>query len=379
MVDKSHIDILQVCQRYTSLKRNSSYNGGQWVGPCPICADHGKDRFHVWPQKDDGIYWCRQCQDGGDVIKFIQQVEGVDFKEACRHLGIQLDDLTGVRTRPTASRRAPIQPRKPQVDDLRNDYPAYEPEWQQAAQAFVLECADRLTDTPGAMAYLTDQRHLTEPTIHMALLGFNDRDRWSQWGSVKVWLPRGIVIPWITGDFDIWRIRFRCLDDGFNHFTPANGMKYPQVKGSANGLYFAGLSRDFHLDDTVVLVEGEFDALVIHAQMGFALPMGVRAIATGGTNNARVTRWVDALNQAGTVFLAFDSGETGGPMAALWWSGVLDNASRLIPTRHDVTDMVADGVDLYRWLNVFPRGYVLKQLSLFDEASTANQTYNEVM
>ena len=385
MVDKSHIDILQVCQRYTSLKRNSSYNGGQWVGPCPICADGGEDRFHVWPKKGDGMYWCRQCDEGGDVIKFIQRVENVGFKDACDRLGIQLDERPPQPAR--LPRHTPPQPETPKPGRLRTDYAAYDPEWQEQAQAFIWQSRERLWNEPDALAYLTDQRHLTEPVIVASELGFNPVEQWATWAGVKVWLPRGIVIPWIdyqpgTPLGNVWRVRFRCLDDAFNHFTPKNGMKYPQTKGSANGLYFGGRSSNITGTDTVVLVEGEFDALVIHAQARYGLSAGLRAIATGGTTQARVTRWVDLLNQAGRVYLAFDSGETGGPLAALWWSSMLDNAERLIPTAHDVTDMVTEGHDLYEWLGMYPADYVTqkKQLSMFgEEPTTTANPYQEVI
>ena len=65
-------------RRGISLKRI----GGELIGPCPKCG--GDDRFAVNVKKN--IFNCRGCVTGGDVIQFVEHLDGVDFKTACETL-----------------------------------------------------------------------------------------------------------------------------------------------------------------------------------------------------------------------------------------------------------------------------------------------------
>ena len=364
-------DLLALAQHVTSIKKTGSYNGEEWTGACPICG--GTDRFHVWPKKD--TFWCRQCDGSGKgAVKFVMWVDGVDYRTACERLGIQHTKRSN--TSNVDLDRAPAFEPSP-VKNLDTDKACFEDAWQAKAEAFIGESVDRLLHDPHAQAYLEAQRHVSRGNWLWASLGFNDRERWEQWGSVKVWLPRGIVIPWMVDDV-WWRIRFRCLDGNYQHFTPSirgKPMKYPQVKGAADALYFCGRSTLIEPDDTVILVEGEFDALAVQSNAAYALNDGLKAVATGGTQNARVLRWVASLSIAKVVYLAFDGEDSAGALAAVWWGGQLPNAQRLIPSAHDVSDMVSAGHDLYDWLGFYrtkPKHESLTQLSMFGEVKHHN-------
>ena len=54
------------------------------VGPYPICG--GTDRFSINTKK--GIFNCRGCNVGGDVIALVQHLDGIDFVNACSTLVI---------------------------------------------------------------------------------------------------------------------------------------------------------------------------------------------------------------------------------------------------------------------------------------------------
>jgi hypothetical protein len=51
-------------------------------GPCPKCG--GEDRFSINTKK--GVWNCRQCDVGGDVIKLVEHLDSVDFIGACTTL-----------------------------------------------------------------------------------------------------------------------------------------------------------------------------------------------------------------------------------------------------------------------------------------------------
>ena len=61
---------------------NLNGNGRERVGPCPKCG--GDDRFSINTAK--GVWHCRGCDKGGDVIEFVEHLDEVDFLHACETL-----------------------------------------------------------------------------------------------------------------------------------------------------------------------------------------------------------------------------------------------------------------------------------------------------
>jgi DNA primase len=56
--------------------------GRDRVGPCPNCG--GDDRFGICTAKQ--VFNCRVCGTGGNVIKLVEHLDGVDFITACTML-----------------------------------------------------------------------------------------------------------------------------------------------------------------------------------------------------------------------------------------------------------------------------------------------------
>ncbi|MBA3867475.1 MAG: DNA primase, partial [Solirubrobacterales bacterium] len=72
---KQSADIVEVISAHTDLRRA----GARWTGLCPF-HDERTPSFSVEPQEK--LYHCFGCGVGGDVIKFIEEKEGVGFAEA---------------------------------------------------------------------------------------------------------------------------------------------------------------------------------------------------------------------------------------------------------------------------------------------------------
>ena len=70
--------------------------GGNLKGLCPF-HDEKSPSFNVTPAR--GMYYCFGCQAGGDVIKFVQDIEHLDFADAVERLadraGVQLSYVDG--------------------------------------------------------------------------------------------------------------------------------------------------------------------------------------------------------------------------------------------------------------------------------------------
>jgi hypothetical protein len=77
----SRPDILQVVARYTALRKI----GREFFGLAP-CHNDRSPSLRVNPDKQ--VWYCDPCASGGDVIRFVEVVERVPFKEAIKILGM---------------------------------------------------------------------------------------------------------------------------------------------------------------------------------------------------------------------------------------------------------------------------------------------------
>ncbi len=85
---KQAADIIEVVSAHTDLRRQ----GARYVGLCPF-HDERTPSFSVEPQEK--LYHCFGCGVGGDVIKFIEEKDGLNFAEAVELLadryGVELE------------------------------------------------------------------------------------------------------------------------------------------------------------------------------------------------------------------------------------------------------------------------------------------------
>ena len=77
---KAAVSIVDVVASYVTLKKR----GAEFVGLCPFHADKNPS---LWIVPAKRMYHCFSCGASGDVLDFVQNIEGVDFKEACKRLG----------------------------------------------------------------------------------------------------------------------------------------------------------------------------------------------------------------------------------------------------------------------------------------------------
>jgi DNA primase len=74
---KRQADIVRVVQGYVSLKKA----GANWRAPCPFHKET-KPSFNVNPSKE--MFFCFGCHKGGDVFKFVMEIERVPYPEAIK-------------------------------------------------------------------------------------------------------------------------------------------------------------------------------------------------------------------------------------------------------------------------------------------------------
>ena len=78
---KYKANIVDIVGRYCVLKKK----GSNYWACCPL-PGHIEKTPSFTVNEMGGFYKCFGCDKGGDVIKFIQEVESLDFYEACKFL-----------------------------------------------------------------------------------------------------------------------------------------------------------------------------------------------------------------------------------------------------------------------------------------------------
>ena len=81
---KDKVDIVDLVGQYTGLKKA----GKSYKGLCPF-HNEKTPSFHVSP--DRNMCWCFGCHQGGDIFKFLQIIENIEFREALEILAERAD------------------------------------------------------------------------------------------------------------------------------------------------------------------------------------------------------------------------------------------------------------------------------------------------
>lgn len=93
---KARLDIVDIVSETVKLRRS----GKSYTGFCPFHPNSKTPAFAVFPE--NGTWRCfGQCNEGGDIFKFVMKREGWDFAEALKFLaqkaGVELEPMTPQR------------------------------------------------------------------------------------------------------------------------------------------------------------------------------------------------------------------------------------------------------------------------------------------
>jgi DNA primase len=284
---------------------------GRWLTwHCPFHADRKTPSLGV-----AGNRWkCFGCGRSGDAIDWLRQHEGLSFRDACQRLGSMELLLTSEK----------VAPRQP------SSLSAPPEAWREQALEVVSTCQAVLWSDDGTKARLwLNRRGLTSETVRRWCMGFNPDDQ----KLCGLWVPRGIVIPCLAAG-KIWYLKVRL----------ANGpTKYRQVSGGQIALFGADTIGKH---STVVVTEGEFDAMLLHQEAG-----DLAGVVTLGSAAARLPdTWVPYLLGVRRLLVAYDT-DTAGAKGAAMWAAVASRGQRWPPLAgKDVTDFHLAGGDLRAWV-----------------------------
>jgi DNA primase len=316
--EKARID--EVVADYVTLK---NAGGGSMKGLCPF-HDEKTPSFHVNPGRG---FHCFGCGEGGDVISFLQKIDGLGFAEAVQRLadkyGVQLRFTEGTGDRP--QRREPnLRPRLIEA--------------HKAAAAFYV---DQLAGPDGvAGRQFLSERGFDKDAAETFGVGFAPRDGDALFKHLRQkgfrdeeLVTGGLVAQGQRGHYDrfrgrlLWPIREtngdvigfgarRLFDDDRVEAKYLNTPESPIYKKS-HVLYGIDLARrEIARASQAVVVEGYTDVMAAHLS---GVPTAVATCGTAfGDDHARVLRRLlrDHDEFRGEIIFTFD-GDAAGQKAAL--------------------------------------------------------------
>jgi DNA primase len=276
---KSRIDIVDLVSETVQLR----HSGKNYTGFCPFHENTRTPAFVVFP--DTGTWRCfGQCNEGGDIFKFVMKKEGYDFTEALRYLA----ERAGVQL------KAPT----PQEQAAAEEHAALRNLLEEAVTFY----RHNLFNTPAgqsALAYLHEKRGLRDDTIEAFGLGYAP-DAWE--AAAQFFMGKGIQEEDLLacglassretgGIYDRFRHRvmFPIRDErgrmagfGGRILNPEDMPKFinsPQTVLFDKGRLLYGLDRarkTIRAQEQAVIVEGYLDVIALH-QSGYTdavSPMG---------------------------------------------------------------------------------------------------------
>src|SRR5579871_3871949 len=261
---KQQADIVRVVGEYVRLKKS----GMNFTGLCPFHQEKTPS-FAVHPVKQ--IYHCFGCGVGGDVFKFVMEMDKITFPEAVRAVA----EKCGIAV-PAARERTPEERRENQLRAALVDL-------HREAAAFFVQQLNTTPEGRAAKAYLLD-RGLDSEAVARFGIGFAPsggeallRSFKSKYGD-KVLEPSGLFSKDQNGrPFDRFRRRvmFPIANDSGKIVAfggRALGDDLPKYLNSPETPIYSKSRVLYHLDrakegmrqgDAVVLVEGYMDTIAV--------------------------------------------------------------------------------------------------------------------
>lgn len=147
---KSKIDIVDLVSEAGVKLRHAGKN---YTGFCPFHDNKHTPAFVVWPES--GTWRCfGQCNEGGDIFKFVMKREGIDFKDALQKLA----DRAGVKVES-------FQREAPQAKEANEHL-------RKLLEDAIIFYRTQLFNNKEILTYLREKRGLTDSTIETFGLGY---------------------------------------------------------------------------------------------------------------------------------------------------------------------------------------------------------------
>src|SRR5947207_5631408 len=278
---KQQADIVRVVGEYVRLKKS----GQNFTGLCPFHAEKSPS-FAVHPMKQ--IYHCFGCGVGGDVFKFVMEMEKCEFPEAIRIVA----EKCGIAV--------PLQKERSPEERKENQQRTVLVEMHREAQTFFVKQLEGTLEGKAGRAYLED-RGMDKDAISRFGIGYAPSGGDTLLRHLKAKYPEKLLVDsgLISRDqggklFDRFRRRitfpianesgkivaFGCRALGDDQPKYLNSPESP-IYSKSNLLYHLDRAKEgIRRQDFAILVEGYMDAIAV-ARVGIS-----NVVASCGTSLA---------------------------------------------------------------------------------------------
>ena len=274
---KSRVDIVDLVSEAGVKLRHAGRN---YTGLCPFHDNKKTPAFVVWPES--GTWRCfGQCNEGGDIFKFVMKRENLDFKEALNKLALRAGVEIPAYIKDTPEQREAFENLRKLLEDA------------------LLFYRRHLLANTTLLDYLHSQRGLIDSSIETFGLGYAP----NSWDSALVYFTQrgyterdlfdaGLISERDSGGYyDRFRNRLmipirdengKMAGFGARIIDPNDVPKFlnsPETPIFSKGRLLYGLDRarkPIRTADQAVIVEGYLDVIALH-QAGFenvVSPMG---------------------------------------------------------------------------------------------------------
>lgn len=345
---KNKVDIVDfISGYYVDLEGN----GDTFYGLCPFHDNTDTPAMAVW--KNSQRWHCfGECNQGGDIIDFVQQYEGINFYRAVEHIikSANLDiklNLTAEELKKQEEKKALVQVMEDASKYFHKMLAAkegvqaleylrtYRKVNNASIRAFRLGYAPEGT---GLIDYLLEKGHLLENIIKSGLANRNGG------GKIYPTLKRRVIFPIFDSSGNVRAFGGRDLvkNSKAKYINTANTPIF--TKGnSVYGLYQGKTS--VRNSDYAIVVEGYLDVIVAH-QSGFENVVSV----LGTAMTAEQARMISYLTNK--IFLAFDP-DSAGNKAALKGAQRVEQETKCdvyvvsLPDQRDPDELILEDAGLF--------------------------------
>lgn len=347
---KNRLDIVDIVGAYISLGQS----GGNFKARCPF---HNEKTASFMVSREKQIYHCFGCDKGGDIFSFIQEYEGVDFKEALKILAekanVDLPKMGQATVKKDYSRLY-------EMNDLAVDF--YQKKLQDTSEV-----------SAKVLSYL-DRRKISKDSITKWQLGISG-EGWDELVNLLTGkgfkedeiFQAGLSLKKKSGNGYIDRFRKRLMFPiadfqgrvvaftsrtlaGIVYDEEEQGGKYvnsPQtaIYDKSKILYGWHLAKDdIRQKKYLIIVEGNMDAIAT-SQSATKNVVAVSGTALTLEHIKMMKRYTD------NVILAFD-GDAAGSRAvfrsiSLGWQAEMNLKILVLPKGKDPADIIKDDVDAW--------------------------------
>lgn len=317
---KSKLDIVNVVSRYVTLEKK----GGRYWGCCPF--HHEKTpSFSIDSIKQ--FYFCFGCKEAGDVVKFVQKVEGTDFLGAVTILahiaGMEVPTFGGGKREKDFEEK---KKKRQRIYDLLRDAAKYYNKMLSAESAkthkdyLINRGLSNSTITKFGLGFSPDW---TSSIVHLQKLGYSEEElvesgiAGNKNGRLYDVYAERIMFPIIDTYGEVVAFSGRTLDKNAHakYKNTADTVAFNKKKV----LYGLNLVKKLKIKQelkNIILVEGQMDAISVY-EAGF-----VNVVASMGTaftkEHARLLKYMTE-----EVIVSYD-GDTAGIKGAIRATEILE-------------------------------------------------------